>query len=77
VPAGYAGGHQRENAQWLVDSGAAEILDERDLGTLAERVKRLLDDGPRLAAMRTAAASLARPDAAAAIAQIIEEVAAR
>lgn len=77
VPAGYAGGHQRENAQWLVDAGAAEILDEHDLGTLPERVKRLLDDKERLAVMRTAAASLARPNAADAIARIIEEVAAR
>lgn len=77
VPGTYAGGHQRANARWLADAGAAEVLEESQLYTLADRAIALLGDAPRLAQMRTAAQRLARPDAADAIAQIIEEVARR
>lgn len=77
VPAGYAGGHQRANAQWLVDGGAAQILEEEQLHTLGERVATLLGDEEQLARMRVAAGKLARPDAADAIARIIEGVARR
>jgi UDP-N-acetylglucosamine--N-acetylmuramyl-(pentapeptide) pyrophosphoryl-undecaprenol N-acetylglucosamine transferase len=77
VPAGYAGGHQRANAQWLVDGGAAQVLEEEQLDALGERVAKLLGDEEQLARMRVAAGKLARPDAADAIARIIEGVARR
>ena len=77
VPATYAGGHQRHNAKWLADAGAAVILEESDLRALANTVLGLIEDEARLATMRTAAHSLARTDAAAAIAAVIEEVAKR
>ncbi|MCC6381710.1 MAG: UDP-N-acetylglucosamine--N-acetylmuramyl-(pentapeptide) pyrophosphoryl-undecaprenol N-acetylglucosamine transferase [Dehalococcoidia bacterium] len=71
VPGTYAGGHQRDNARWLEEGGAAVVLEEEDLGQLADRVLDLLDDEQRLAAMREAAAGLARPHAADAIADLI------
>lgn len=76
IPGTYAGGHQRDNAQWLVDGGAAVIAEEAtmDLGaTIAE----LLADDLRLRAMRDATRTLARPDAADRIADLIIEVAQR
>jgi UDP-N-acetylglucosamine--N-acetylmuramyl-(pentapeptide) pyrophosphoryl-undecaprenol N-acetylglucosamine transferase len=75
VPGTFAGGHQRDNARWLAEAGAAAILEEDDLSRLAGTVAELLCDPARLAAMREAAAALARPGAAAAIAAIIAEVA--
>ncbi len=75
VPGRYAGGHQRNNAAWLADGGAAIVLDESEVGRLAEDVVRLLDDSKRLAQMRQAARALARPDAAEAIARLVIEAA--
>lgn len=77
VPGKYAGGHQRENARWLEEGGAAEILDEDDLSELALRLLALLRDEGRLAAMRESARALARPGAADAIGDLIVEVAMR
>jgi len=77
IPGTFAGGHQRPNAEWLARPGAAVILKERELGSFAERVLELLADDARLATMRTAAESLARPDAADRIAAIVCEVAKR
>lgn len=71
VPGTYAGGHQRDNAAWLEEGGAAVILAEKDLGRLADHVLDLLEDEQRLADMRQAAARLARPNAADAIADLI------
>ena len=34
VPGRYAGGHQRNNAAWLADGGAAIVLDESEVGRL-------------------------------------------
>jgi UDP-N-acetylglucosamine--N-acetylmuramyl-(pentapeptide) pyrophosphoryl-undecaprenol N-acetylglucosamine transferase len=77
VPATYAGGHQRNNAEWLESHGAATILDESRLAELGSAVVGMLNDGPRLDAMRAAARSLARPNAASDIAAVVEEVAKR
>lgn len=77
VPGTYAGGHQRENARWLANEGAAVVLEEGELGQLAERVIALLGDEAALAAMRAAAGRLAKPGAAAAIAALVQEVARR
>ena len=74
VPAAYAGGHQKHNAAWLVDSGAAVVVDEKALGTLCEGAVDLIQDAVRLASMREAALRLSRPDAAMEIADLVREV---
>ncbi|MBI2766028.1 MAG: UDP-N-acetylglucosamine--N-acetylmuramyl-(pentapeptide) pyrophosphoryl-undecaprenol N-acetylglucosamine transferase [Chloroflexi bacterium] len=77
VPGTYAGGHQAANAEWLAGQGAAVVLEEPELPGLAERVLNLIEDVPRLAAMRAASAALAKPRAADAIADLLLEVAKR
>lgn len=77
VPGTYAGGHQRQNAKWLVDGGAAEIVEEAEIGRLAPRMLELLGDEAKLAAMHESAKALAKPDAADAIAKLVLEVAKR
>jgi UDP-N-acetylglucosamine--N-acetylmuramyl-(pentapeptide) pyrophosphoryl-undecaprenol N-acetylglucosamine transferase len=58
--------HQSANAAWMVDAGAAEVIEDAALSPelLADRVGGLLGDEARLAAMSAASAALARPDAA-------------
>jgi len=71
--------HQRRNAEFLVGAGAAVLLsdDEASGERLFSEVSALLGDPRRLAAMGEAARAVARPDAAAAIASLVAEVAAR
>jgi UDP-N-acetylglucosamine--N-acetylmuramyl-(pentapeptide) pyrophosphoryl-undecaprenol N-acetylglucosamine transferase len=71
VPYPYAtADHQSANAAWMVGAGAAETIEDSALSAalLGEHVSNLLGDRARLAAMAKASASLARPDAARAIA---------
>jgi len=70
--------HQRQNARVLVEAGAAVMIDERDLHAerLAATVLALLADAPRLASMREAMRSFARPDAATRIVHHLRELAA-
>ena len=75
IPGTFAGGHQRDNARWLAEAGAATVLEEADIQTFGDVLAGLLADSNRLAEMRAAAVSLARPDAAAAIAAVVKEVA--
>lgn len=75
IPGTFAGGHQRNNARWLSDNGAAVVLEEADLANFAPTLLELLADDARLRAMRESAARLARPDAADAIAAVVLEVA--
>lgn len=78
VPFPYAvDDHQTRNAQGFVHAGAAELVQERDFdtATFAQRLRRLLGDRERLLAMAQAARKLAKPDAAATIAQRCLEVA--
>jgi UDP-N-acetylglucosamine--N-acetylmuramyl-(pentapeptide) pyrophosphoryl-undecaprenol N-acetylglucosamine transferase len=77
APLAIAEGHQVENARLLAAAGGAEILGPADLepDALAARLGTLLGDRGRLAAMGRAARSLARPDATAAIAELLEAVA--
>ncbi len=77
VPGKYAGGHQRDNAGWLARAGAAIVIEEDDLAGLSPSILKLLGDPQRLAGMRAAAQGLARPGAAAAIAELISRVALR
>lgn len=61
--------HQRKNAEVLVQAGAAEVIEQRDLTgeVLGDRIVALLGDCERLTAMAAAARRLARPNAAAEI----------
>jgi UDP-N-acetylglucosamine--N-acetylmuramyl-(pentapeptide) pyrophosphoryl-undecaprenol N-acetylglucosamine transferase len=65
--------HQTANAKWMADAGAAETIDDAELDAdlLARRVAELLGDDGRLAAMASASAGLAMPDAARRIADEI------
>ncbi|MEY3362127.1 MAG: hypothetical protein RL531_1846, partial [Actinomycetota bacterium] len=74
---GAAGDHQTRNAQALVDVGGAVLLADRDCRTeaLDALVTPLLADPARLARMGEAARTLARPDAADRLADLVEEVA--
>jgi len=73
VPLPIAGGHQRPNAQPLVDQGAAVLVEDQHLsgGTLAGMVSELLGDPQRLRRMSEVARSLARPRAADDIAELL------
>jgi UDP-N-acetylglucosamine--N-acetylmuramyl-(pentapeptide) pyrophosphoryl-undecaprenol N-acetylglucosamine transferase len=68
--------HQRMNAEVVANTGGAVVIDQRNLsGTLlAGLLKELLTDRARLARMSAAARTLARPDAAARIADRAEQL---
>lgn len=71
VPYPYAtGGHQHANAQWMAEAGAALVVEDAELdGELVRRLAaELLADPERLARMAAASASLAKPEAAARVA---------
>jgi UDP-N-acetylglucosamine--N-acetylmuramyl-(pentapeptide) pyrophosphoryl-undecaprenol N-acetylglucosamine transferase len=72
-----AGDHQRANARWMADAGAAVVIgdDELTAARLSRAVTELLADRVRLAAMASASRALARPDAAEAVAQELLEAA--
>ncbi len=72
-----ASGHQESNAAWMAEAGAATVIgdDELDAGRLAAELGDLLHDEPRLSAMATASAALAKPDAARRIADEVLEAA--
>lgn len=76
VPYPYSGQHQEVNAAYLVQHGAAlKLADAELVQTLAPTVLALLNDPARLAGMSAAAAALAHPDAAAAIAHELRQLA--
>ena len=77
VPLPISGGHQWPNAGVLESAGAALTVADGDLDgeRLASEVFGLLDSPERLAAMRIAARSLDRPDAARAIWRVLVELA--
>jgi UDP-N-acetylglucosamine--N-acetylmuramyl-(pentapeptide) pyrophosphoryl-undecaprenol N-acetylglucosamine transferase len=66
--------HQASNARALESAGAARMIEEKDLTgeRLAAVLDELLADPARLTAMEQAARSLARPDAAARVADLLE-----
>jgi UDP-N-acetylglucosamine--N-acetylmuramyl-(pentapeptide) pyrophosphoryl-undecaprenol N-acetylglucosamine transferase len=72
-----AGDHQRANARWMCEAGAAISIPDGKLtgARLAGEVAALLADRSRLAAMASAARSLARPQAARLIAGELLEAA--
>jgi undecaprenyldiphospho-muramoylpentapeptide beta-N-acetylglucosaminyltransferase len=72
--------HQAHNAQQLVQAGAAIMLRDPELtgDRLVAELHGLLDDGPaRVRAMGEAAKTIGRPDAADAVAAVVEEHAKR
>jgi UDP-N-acetylglucosamine--N-acetylmuramyl-(pentapeptide) pyrophosphoryl-undecaprenol N-acetylglucosamine transferase len=72
VPYPFAGAHQRLNAGYLADAGAARLVPDAELdgARLLNEVAQLRDDTLR-AAMATAARGLGRPDAAATLADAL------
>src|SRR5690606_38602833 len=65
VPYPYSGAHQRANANYLAEQGAAAVLaDEPREAELVPVVRALLADEPQLESMRRQMGALARPDAA-------------
>ena len=72
VPLPHAGVNQDANARLLAGRGAAVVVDDQRLEQeLTPTVTGLLTDPTRLAEMTTAASGLAKPDAAAAIAEAL------
>lgn len=69
--------HQTRNGGYLVDAGAAELIQEQDLDAsrLSALLRRLFEDRPRLLKMANAARAAAWPDAAGAIADVCENAA--
>jgi len=78
VPYPHASGHQRRNAEAYVDAGAAVLVEDEalDADRLVE-VAGLLSDPARHARMSAAARDQARPDAAAAVGDLVMAVALR
>jgi len=74
---GAPGDHQTRNAEALVDAGAAVVVAdaECDATRLDAELRGLLADAGRLERMSTSARALGRPDAAARLAELVEEVA--
>ncbi len=71
IPYPHASGHQEKNARMLQAAGMAQVLreDEADEETLCRAVISLLSDREKLQTMGRAAGNLARPGAAAQIAE--------
>ena len=69
--------HQRQNARALEAAGAARMIEEKDLTGpgLAETLRDLVATPERISRMEEAARRLARPDAAARVADLLEGVA--
>jgi UDP-N-acetylglucosamine--N-acetylmuramyl-(pentapeptide) pyrophosphoryl-undecaprenol N-acetylglucosamine transferase len=61
-----AAGHQEGNAAWMAEAGAATVIPDAELSAarLTAEVEALLGDNSKLAAMASASAALAKPDAA-------------
>jgi undecaprenyldiphospho-muramoylpentapeptide beta-N-acetylglucosaminyltransferase len=74
---GAPGDHQTANARTFVAAGAAVMISDSELTAdrLADEAGRLLADPTRLAAMGAAARTLARPDAADRLADLVEDAA--
>ena len=78
VPYPHAAGHQRRNAEEMVRTGAARLVEDEafDAGALLAAAE-IASDAGRCAAMTAAARSLARPGAAEAVARLVMAAAER
>ena len=79
LPPGFGGSPQAVNAAMFERAGAGTMLLDRDLSTqsLTAALVPLLEDAPRRAAMAAAAHTFARPDATAALAEVVAALANR
>jgi len=70
------GDHQRANARAYARNGAAELVEDAALDGpgLEGRLRRLMDDPKALKAMAQSAAKLAKPQAALAVADVLEKL---
>jgi UDP-N-acetylglucosamine--N-acetylmuramyl-(pentapeptide) pyrophosphoryl-undecaprenol N-acetylglucosamine transferase len=70
------GDHQTANAQGLVDSGAAVVIQEKalDAGVLAGHIAAILEDPHRAETMARAALGEGKPDATARLVALVEEL---
>ncbi len=76
APYPYAWKYQRTNADYLVERGAAVAIEDADLTTkMAPLVKELMGDQARREKMSQEMCSLARPQAAQEIAQLLRQMA--
>jgi UDP-N-acetylglucosamine--N-acetylmuramyl-(pentapeptide) pyrophosphoryl-undecaprenol N-acetylglucosamine transferase len=77
VPFPHAGGHQEDNARVLAEAGAALVCKDEEFNgrKLKDMVEELMADGPRLEEMKRRAAARGRPGAAAALADLVLQVA--
>ena len=76
VPYPYAWKYQKVNADYLVERGAALLLEDETLKTsLLRTITSLMADPQRLAVMSAAMTALANPDAALAISELLFEMA--
>ncbi|MFN0141650.1 MAG: undecaprenyldiphospho-muramoylpentapeptide beta-N-acetylglucosaminyltransferase [Pyrinomonadaceae bacterium] len=73
---GAADDHQRKNAEALVDKGAARMILQADLSgdALAREITSLIDEPANIVAISHNVRKMARPDAAAATVDIVEEL---
>ena len=70
VPYPYSGQHQKANADYLAQNGAAMVLSDAELAAkLIPTILQVLADEQMLAGMRESTRAMARPDAAEAIAE--------
>ena len=77
VPYPYAWRYQVVNARYLVEHGAAELMEDAQLSQqLVVSIQSLMDNPQRLMAMRSAMRSLAQPQAAGRIADLLRHLAA-
>ena len=70
---GAADDHQTFNARAMADAGAAIMIEEKDLGSLAGVLSSLAAEPARLTAMDARAKSLGRPDAATRVVDVLLE----
>jgi len=76
VPYPYAGEHQKQNAKFLVERGAAiEIENDELSNALVSTLKKLFDEPSRLGQMRQSSRNLAAPNAAKNIAALLRAIA--
>ncbi|NBS12438.1 MAG: undecaprenyldiphospho-muramoylpentapeptide beta-N-acetylglucosaminyltransferase [Gammaproteobacteria bacterium] len=67
--------HQMRNAQWLVEAGAAILVPEPEISTVAAAVERLILQPEQFTVMSRAARAVATPDAVDQMLTLIDEVA--
>ena len=73
IPGDYAGGHQKANAHWLANQGAAVIIEENELVLLKQKTLEILANETRLKKMKTAMHNIGEIAAAKNLAHLLLE----